>query len=98
MGCLATMPQDRVAKCQGFAIVHQSRTQADSPQRGGAYFVPTALEVLFRKIPRHHLKNFVPVVLPGRLQDSVAGTDVMHQEISIRMKSDGPKRGWNRER
>src|SRR5215469_1474753 len=50
MVCLASMPQDRVAKCQGCAIVHQSRTQADSPQRCGAYFVPTALEILFRQI------------------------------------------------
>jgi len=31
MGGLAMVPQDRVAKRQGYAIVHQSRTQADAP-------------------------------------------------------------------
>ena len=31
MACLAAVPHDRVVKGQGCGIVHQSRTQADSP-------------------------------------------------------------------
>src|SRR6266478_480892 len=96
MDCLATMTQDRLAKSHGLAIVHQSRAQTDSPQRSGAYFVATAFEVLFRKISRHHLEDFVPVVLPGRLQDAVASTDVVHQEIPIRVKCYRPERDWDR--
>jgi hypothetical protein len=98
MGCFAAMPQDGIAKRQRCSVVHHSRTQANSPQRGSAYFVPAALEILFRKIPGHHLKDFVPVVLSGGRQDSVACTDVVHQEIPVGMKGDGPQRGWDRER
>lgn len=35
-------------------------------------------KALFQEISRHHLKDVVPVVLSGRLQYSVTGTDVMH--------------------
>src|SRR5215469_11103278 len=46
MGCLTAVPADCVAKCHRFPIVHQSWTQAHPPQRGSAYFVAAALEVL----------------------------------------------------
>ncbi len=74
----AAVPYDGVTKGEGRSVVHQPRTQADSPERRGAYLVARALKVLFREILRHHLKDFVAVVLAGCLQDSVAGADVMH--------------------
>src|SRR5208282_647929 len=50
VGCLTAVAQDGVTKRQGGAIVHQSRTQADSPQGGGAYFVSAVFEILLRKM------------------------------------------------
>ena len=46
MGCLTAVPADCVAKCHRFPIMHQSWTQVHPPQRGSAYFVAAALEVL----------------------------------------------------
>ena len=45
------VPQDRVAKRQGCAVVHQSRTQADSPERRGSYFASTALVLKAQRKP-----------------------------------------------
>ena len=98
MGGLAAVPLDGVEKRQGSTVMHQSRAQADSPQRSGAYFVPAALKILFREIPGHLLEDLVTIVLPRRLQDSVAGAHVVHQEIAIRVQCEGPERGWNRKR
>src|SRR5580692_9128052 len=78
--------------------MHQSRTQTDSPQRCSADLVAAAFEVLLRQITRHHLKNLLAVVLRNRLQNSVARANVMHQEVSVRMKCDRAECGRNRER
>src|SRR5260370_18605124 len=65
----AAVPYDGVMKGERSSVVHQPRTQADSPERRGAYLVAPALKVLFREIVRHHLKDFVGVSLAVRLQD-----------------------------
>src|SRR5437899_7766759 len=92
------MPRDGFKKRQGGTVMHQSRTQTNSPQRSGAYLVPAALKILFRQIAGHLLKDSLPVVLASGLQDSVAGTHVVHQEISIGVQREGSERGWNRKR
>jgi hypothetical protein len=48
--CFARVAKNGVAKRYRSAIVHQSRTQAHSPQRRRADLVPAALKVLFRHI------------------------------------------------
>src|ERR1700730_4447408 len=78
--------------------MHQSRTQADSPQRRGADLVAAALKILFREVAGHLLEDAVTVMLANGLQDSVAGAHVVHEEISERMQGDGAKCGRNRER
>jgi hypothetical protein len=61
----------------------------------GANLIPAALEVLFRKISGHLLEDLVSIVLASGLQDSVAGTYVVHQETSVRVQREGR---WNRKR
>lgn len=94
---LAAVAGDGVQKCQRGTVVHQSRSQADSPQRSGAYLVAGALEILFREIVGHLLEDLVTVVFASGLQDSVASVDVVHEEVAPRMKGDGAERGWNAE-
>src|SRR6266446_1580695 len=98
VGSLAAVPRDGFEKRQGGTVMHQSRTQTNSPQRSGANLVSAALKILFREIAGHLLKDPVPVVLASGLQDSVAGTHVVHQEISIGVQREGSERGWNRKR
>lgn len=78
--------------------MHQSRTQADSPERSGTNFVPAALEILLGEIRGHLLEDLVSIVLASGLQDSVAGAHVVHQEIAVRVKGNGAERGGNRKR
>src|SRR4030095_13498847 len=78
--------------------MHQARTQADSPERSGAYLIPAALEILFRKVPGHLLEDLMSIVLARSLQDSVAGAHIVHQEIAVRVQGDGAERGGNRKR
>src|ERR1700747_1872420 len=98
MGGLAAVPCDGFKKSQGGTVMHQSRTQTNSPQGSGTYLISAALEVLFRKISGHLLEDLVSIVLASGLQDSVAGSYVVHQEISIRMQCEGSERGWDRKR
>src|SRR5690348_7407560 len=40
----------------------------------------------------------MPIVLARGLQDSVAGSHIVHQEIAVWVKGDGAERGGNRKR
>src|SRR5262249_55599157 len=46
LGSFPSVASDSVRKSERSAIVHQTRSQADSPERSGADFVAAALEVL----------------------------------------------------
>src|SRR5712664_998720 len=89
------MARDGFEESERGAVVHQAGAQADSPQRGGADFVAAALKILFREVRGHRLEDAMAVVLARGLQDAVAGADVVHQEISVRMQSNGSERGRN---
>src|SRR3989440_9479879 len=89
------MAGDGVEEGDGRAVVHQARTQADSPQGSGANLVAAALEVLFGEIIRHLTEDLATIVFGHGLQDSIAGADVVHEEIAVRIRGDGAERGWN---
>src|ERR1700747_384922 len=75
--------------------MHQSWTQADSPQGSRAHLVAAAFKILFREIPGHALEDLMTIVLASSLQYSVAGAYVVHQEVSIGMQCQGSERRRN---
>src|SRR5438309_2316932 len=92
----AAMAGDGVEERDRRAVVHQTRTQADSPQGSGANLVAAALKVLFGEVIRHLTEDLATVVFGHGLQDSVAGADVVHEEIAVGIRGDGAKSGGNR--
>src|SRR5215467_3338862 len=76
--------------------MHQSWTQADSPQWCSANLVPATFKVLLREISRHLPENLVPIVFARGLQDSVACAYVVHEEIAPGMNRLGTECRWNR--
>src|SRR5215469_11139166 len=76
--------------------MHESRAQANAPERCGPDLVARALEVLPTQVIRHHLVHAAPVVFASRLQDAVSSPDVVHEKIAERMERDGSERGGNR--
>src|SRR5262249_12331683 len=69
---LAPMTPDGIAQCQRFSIVHEPHMQAHSPQWNSSNLVSAALEILLRKIIRHHREHPFAIVLRGGLQDPVS--------------------------
>src|SRR5258708_34028170 len=90
------MAGDGVEEGDGRAVVHQARTQADSPQGSGANLVAAALEVLFGEIIRHLAEDLATVVFGHGLQDSVAGAGIVHEEIAVGRRGGGAARGGDR--
>src|SRR5439155_21094346 len=98
VGGLAAVPRDGFEQRQGGPVMHQSRTQTNSPQRRGSYLVPAALKILFGEIAGQLLKDYLPVVPAGGEQDSVTGAQIVQYEIAIGMQRERSDRGWHRKR
>ena len=82
----AMMTEDGVKQRDGSAVVHQTRVQADTPERSSADFIGGTVESgngeIFPGDPVHVLA----VMLGHRLDDAVASADVVEQEVAVRMK------------
>src|SRR5256885_996740 len=91
----SAMAGDGVEEGDGRAVVHQARTQADSPQGSGANLVAATLEASLGEIVRHLAEDLATVVFGRGLQDSVAGADVVHEVIAVGVRDDGAECGWN---
>ena len=78
VGGLAAVTVNRVEKRQRSPVMHQSRTQANSPQRRGANLVSAALKVLLRQISGHLLEDSASIVLRRGLEDAVTCAYVVH--------------------
>src|SRR5438552_17990596 len=70
---------------------------AHAPQRRCAQPVPGPLKVL-RGALSGHLTSSTSVMLYHRNDDSVAGTDIVQQEVAERMEDLASECRWNRKR
>ena len=78
-----------LARLRGFYLRHKAeelqKGDPSNPSAGSELDIQAEEQLAMARVYRRI--SDVPVVLPCRLQDSVARTDVMHQEVPIWMKS-----------
>src|SRR6266446_5725190 len=82
----STMAEDGVEERDGSAVMHETGVQANTPERGGADFVGGIVEFGDGEIFPGDAIHVLAVVLGHGLDDTVAGTDVVEEEVAIGMK------------
>src|SRR5216684_163145 len=83
---LAAMAQDGVEKRYGFAVVHETRVQADAPERGGADFIGGVVVFGGGEVSPGGLVHLLAVVFRHGRNDAVAGADIVEEEVTVGMK------------
>src|SRR5467141_733045 len=88
----AAMAENGVEKGDGSAVVHETRVQANTPERGSADFVGGIVEFADGEVSPGDAIHVLAVMLGHGLDDTVAGADIVEKEVAIGMKllaSDG---------
>src|SRR5467141_730445 len=93
----AAMAEDGVKKRDGSAIVHQAGVQADTPERSGADFIGGVVEFGDGEIFPSGLVHPLAVMLQHGHDDTIAGANIVEEEVTVGMKLLLPERGRNGE-
>src|SRR6266436_69149 len=86
MGSFAAMAEDGVEKGDGSTIVHQAGVQADTPERSGADFVSGVVEFRDGEIFPGGLVHPLAVMLQHGHDDTIAGANIVEEELTVGMK------------
>src|SRR5258708_175361 len=91
----AAMAENGVEKGVGSAVMHETRVQADTPERSGADFVGGIVEFGNGEVSPGDAIHVLAVMLGHGLNDAVAGADVVEQEVAVGVKLLGSEGGIN---
>src|SRR5713226_7037553 len=92
----AMVAEDGVEKRNGSAVVHETRVQADAPERSGADFVGSVVEFGDGEVFPGNLIHVFAVMLGHGLDDAVACADIVEKEVAVGMKLLVAQRRGNR--
>src|SRR6266853_3895325 len=91
----AAMAEDGVEKSVGSAIVHETRMQADTPERGGADFIGGIVVFGDGEVSPVDLVHLLAIVLQHGHDEAVARAHVVEKEITVGMNLLLAERGIN---
>src|SRR5229473_3129343 len=91
----AEVAENGVKQGDGSAVVHETRVQANTPERGSADFVGGIVEFGDGEVSPGDAIHVLAVMLGHRLDDTVARADIVEKEVAVRVKLLGSEGGIN---
>src|SRR5437899_2482456 len=82
----AAMAEDGIEQRDRSAVVHKTRVQANTPERGGADFIGGVVVFGDGEIFPGDAIHVLAVMLGHGLDDAVASTDIVEEEIAVGVK------------